>query len=123
MMELKEKYSKLIEYVQKSQIENLSIAENNGVLYVSGQTTTPVKDTIWNIYNEIDPDMRAGDLVLDIKVNGATDTIYEIKAGDNLSKIAKNYPNMTWQKIYEANKDIIKDPNKIFPGQKIKIPL
>jgi nucleoid-associated protein YgaU len=50
--------------------------------------------------------------------------IYEVKPGDSLSKIAKSeYGNANaWPKIYEANKDILKDPNKIYPGQKLKIP-
>lgn len=50
---------------------------------------------------------------------------YTIAAGDSLSKIAKReYGNANaWNRIFEANKDVIKDPNKIFPGQKIKIPL
>jgi nucleoid-associated protein YgaU len=50
--------------------------------------------------------------------------IYEVVAGDSLSKIAKReYGNANdWQRIFEANKDILKDPNKIFPGQKLKIP-
>jgi nucleoid-associated protein YgaU len=49
---------------------------------------------------------------------------YEVKSGDTLSKIAKHhYGNANaWPKIFEANKDILKDPNKIFPGQKLKIP-
>jgi nucleoid-associated protein YgaU len=48
---------------------------------------------------------------------------YVIKSGDSLSKIAKQfYGNTDWQKIYEANKGVIKDPNMIFPGQKIIIP-
>ena len=51
--------------------------------------------------------------------------MYTIKSGDSLSKIAKReYGNANdWHKIFEANKDIIKDPDKIFPGQEIKIPL
>jgi nucleoid-associated protein YgaU len=50
--------------------------------------------------------------------------VYEVQAGDSLSKIAKReYGNANdWNRIYEANKDIVKDPNKIFPGQKLKIP-
>lgn len=50
--------------------------------------------------------------------------IYEVKSGDSLSKIAKReYGNANdWNRIFEANKDILKDPNKIFPGQKLKIP-
>ncbi len=55
----------------------------------------------------------------------ATYKSYTIVAGDSLSKIAKReYGNANdWPRIFEANKDQIKDPDKIFPGQKIKIPL
>ena len=50
--------------------------------------------------------------------------IYEVVSGDSLSKIAKReYGNANeWKRIYEANRDILKDPDKIFPGQKLKIP-
>ena len=49
---------------------------------------------------------------------------YEVKSGDSLSKIAKRiYGNGSeWKRIFEANTDVLKDPNKIFPGQKLKIP-
>lgn len=49
---------------------------------------------------------------------------YEVKPGDSLSKIAKRvYGNASdWKKIFEANRDLLKDPDKIFPGQKLKIP-
>ncbi len=49
---------------------------------------------------------------------------YEIKKGDSLSAIAKQrYGDATkWRIIYEANKDVIKNPDMIHPGQKIKIP-
>ena len=49
---------------------------------------------------------------------------YTIKSGDTLSKIAKqHYGNANdWQKIFQANKGTIQDPDKIFPGQKIIIP-
>ena len=51
--------------------------------------------------------------------------LYTIKSGDSLSKIAKHeYGNANdWRRIFEANQDIIKNPDKIFPGQEIKIPL
>jgi nucleoid-associated protein YgaU len=50
--------------------------------------------------------------------------IREVKSGDSLSRIAKQeYGDANkWPLIFEANKDILKDPNKIFPGQKLKIP-
>ena len=51
--------------------------------------------------------------------------IYEIVSGDTLGGIAKRYYGNAskYTKIFEANKDIISDPNKIYPGQKIRIPL
>ena len=50
--------------------------------------------------------------------------IYEVVAGDSLSKIAKReYGNANeWRRIFDANQDLLKDPDKIFPGQKLKIP-
>ncbi|MEO6441266.1 MAG: LysM peptidoglycan-binding domain-containing protein [Chitinophagales bacterium] len=49
---------------------------------------------------------------------------YVVKAGDSLSKIAKaHYGDANdWRKIFEANKDVIKNPDLIHPGQKIIIP-
>ncbi len=120
-MNLKDKYSKLIDYAGSALVDNLSITEKDGILYVSGTATEDVKEKIWDIYNQIDPDMRSGDMVLDISVEEG-ERYYQVKNGDSLSKIAQHYPGMTWQRIYDANKDIIKDPNIIYPGQKIKIP-
>jgi nucleoid-associated protein YgaU len=50
---------------------------------------------------------------------------YVIKSGDTLSKIAKHYYGdaSKYMRIFEANQDVISDPNKIFPGQKIHIPM
>ena len=54
----------------------------------------------------------------------STGTTYVVVKGDTLSGIAKReYGNANkWQKIYEANKDVIKDPDLIYPGQELKIP-
>ena len=128
-MSLQDKYFRLINQAKISDVKDLSIIEKDNVLYVSGLASPAAKDELWSIYDQIDPDMRSGDLVLKIEeLEGfepiaKEEEIYEVKSGDNLSKIAKKYPNMTWQKIFEANKDIIKDPNLIKPGQKLKIPL
>ena len=50
---------------------------------------------------------------------------YTVKSGDWLSKIAaKYYSDLTkWQKILKANGVIISNPDRIFPGQKIIIPV
>ena len=49
---------------------------------------------------------------------------YEIKSGDTLSKIAKRVYGdaMAYKKIFEANREVIEDPDKIFVGQKIRLP-
>ena len=50
---------------------------------------------------------------------------YTIQSGDTLSKIAKEYYGnaMDYPKIFEANREVIEDPDLIYPGQKIRIPL
>lgn len=50
---------------------------------------------------------------------------YVIKAGDTLGKIARHYYGNAnkYPRIFEANQEVIEDPDKIFPGQKIRIPL
>jgi len=50
---------------------------------------------------------------------------YTIQSGDSLSKIAKEFLGnaMDYPKIFEANREVIKDPNLIYPGQKIRIPM
>jgi len=51
-------------------------------------------------------------------------SIYVVVSGDSLSKIARREygDGNDWMRIYEANRDLLKDPDKIFPGQKLKIP-
>ena len=54
----------------------------------------------------------------------AQDQWYTVVTGDSLSKIARHFygDGNRWQKIFEANRDQIKDPDLIRPGQKLKIP-
>jgi nucleoid-associated protein YgaU len=54
----------------------------------------------------------------------AQEQIYTVVAGDSLSKIAKRYYGDAnkWPRIHEANRDQIKNPDLIHPGQRLKIP-
>lgn len=49
---------------------------------------------------------------------------YTVVSGDSLSKIAKKFYGSAkkWRKIFDANRDIIKNPDLIYPGQTLKIP-
>jgi nucleoid-associated protein YgaU len=49
---------------------------------------------------------------------------YIVKAGDTLSKLAAHFYNSSfkWEQIYEANKDVLKNPNYIYIGMKLVIP-
>jgi nucleoid-associated protein YgaU len=51
-------------------------------------------------------------------------TMHTVASGDSLSKIAKQYYGdpMKYPVIFEANKPMLKDPNKIYPGQVLRIP-
>jgi nucleoid-associated protein YgaU len=119
-MALQEKYKSVIDIARQNGAGGLTIEEKNNVLHINAKTSEEVKQKMWDAYSRIDPDMRAADLVLNIESENF-DEVYEIKKGDTLSKIAQHY-GTTWQKIHEMNKDTIKDPDLIFPGQKIKIP-
>lgn len=122
-MALQEKYASLINFVHGNGITSATVQEQEGVLYVTATAPSgAVKDEIWKMYEVIDPEMRSGDLVLNITVDPAAEKTYEVQAGDNLSKIAAKFGGITWKDIFEANKDTIKDPDKIFPGQVLKIP-
>ena len=120
-MSLETKYQPVISLA--GELKNLKVQQQDNVLYIVGTARSEeTKQRIWDAYARIDPDMRAGDLILDIKVDGGEDVYYTVKKGDTLGKIAKAYPGITWKQIFEANKDQIKNPDLIYPGQKFRIP-
>jgi nucleoid-associated protein YgaU len=81
---------------------------------------------VWDKVKEIDPDMNDGDLTLNITAQ-RQDIYgeYEVQSGDTLSAIAKKVTNgqLSYQQIFDANRDVLSDPDKIMPGQRLKIPM
>jgi len=74
-MALQDKYKELIDAARNSGVRNLQVSEQNNVLHVTGEApNAQVKDTLWNVYNKIDPDYRSGDLVLNVNTNAAAGT-------------------------------------------------
>jgi nucleoid-associated protein YgaU len=125
-MAVQEKYQSLIDMANQNGVSNLQVSEEGDVLHVTGTAPSEeVKQKLWDEYNRIDPDARSGDLVLNIEAGGGGggggEETYTVKSGDSLSKIGHHF-GVSWQKIFEANKDQIKDPDKIFPGQQLRIP-
>ena len=72
-MALQQKYQELINAAKTSEVQNLQVREQDNVLYIDGEASSgAAKDNLWNIYAKIDPDFRAGDLVLNINVKAGT---------------------------------------------------
>ena len=121
-MSLQEKYQPLIDLANQSGISGLNVTEADGFVKIEGTApSAEVKQQLWDEYGRIDPDYRSGDLVLNIDAPEAAANTYTVQSGDSLSKIGTKY-GVSWQKIFEANRDKLDDPDKIFPGQELAIP-
>ncbi len=60
---------------------------------------------------------------IDLEEQSPESTMYTVQSGDTLSAIAKaHYGKPDYMKIFEANKPMLSDPNKIYPGQVLRIP-
>ncbi len=104
--------------------------ERDGKLYFKGSVATEAeKNDIWNAIKTI-PTWQQ-DIVADIQVTGgpassaaATAKTYTVKSGDTLSEIAKQHLGSAgaYMKIFELNKDQLTDPNRIKPGQVLRLP-
>ncbi len=69
-MALQDKYKELTDAATAAGVTNLQVREEANVLYIDGEAPNgQVKDQLWSIYNKIDPDYRAGDLVMNINVS------------------------------------------------------
>jgi hypothetical protein len=68
-MALQEKYAELINTAKTAGVANLQVREQNNVLYVDGVAPNgTVKNQLWSIYEKLDPNFRASDLVMNITV-------------------------------------------------------
>jgi uncharacterized protein YgiM (DUF1202 family) len=68
-MAVQDKYAELLQAATTMGIDNVSVAEKEGVLHVSGTAaSTADYDALWALYNKIDPDMTSGDLIMNIDI-------------------------------------------------------
>lgn len=121
-MSLQDKYKEVANLASELGIENLQVREQDNVLYIDGTAKTAAdKEKLWNAYEKIDPEYRSADVVMNIDIEESVSREHTVERGDSLSKIGKAY-GVSWQDIFEANKDIISNPDLIQPGWKLKIP-
>ncbi|MEW7291847.1 LysM peptidoglycan-binding domain-containing protein [Aquimarina sp. 2304DJ70-9] len=122
---VKAKYQGVLDLGQKLNIQDGDVSEDNGTLKIKGTANTQYeKNQLWDKIKEIGGDSPS-DIVADIKV--ADTSIYHkhtVKSGESLSKIAKHYYGdpMKYKAIFEANTNILKNPDIIHPDQELIIP-
>jgi LysM repeat protein len=138
-MALREKYNHAIQTAKQLRFDG-SAEERDGKLHFNGSVNSEdEKNQIWNALKTI-PDWQK-DIVADIRVKpGAAKTApsaapaapaaqpqtttYTVQSGDTLSAIAKKFLGNAndYMEIFNANRDQLSDPDKIKPGQVLKIP-
>ncbi len=107
-------------------VKNLDVKFKDGQVQLSGDAITPeaMEKAVLLAGNVQGVEKVSAD---QLKAPPQTSQVeyYTIQSGDNLSSIAKKFLGnaSAYPKIFEANREVIKDPDKIYPGQKIRIPL
>ncbi len=119
---------KISSYIEEDNpgVSNLEVAVEDGVVSLSGkaENAEALEKAV----------LMAGNVsgVSEVRYDGvsapeATEQVeyYEIVSGDTLSGIAKKFygNGSKYMRIFEANREVIKDPDKIYVGQKLRIPV
>jgi nucleoid-associated protein YgaU len=133
--ELKQKYQSVLNLAdqQHIQFQNLHIKDNK--LYIKGSAPSEeAKNKFWDQIKLVNPNLD--DVTADINVDssravgaaagggqGGSET-YTVKSGDTLSRISKQFYGDAneYMRIFYANRDKLKDPDKIQVGQQLVVP-
>lgn len=90
MSALQDKYKQLIDAANSSGISNLQVTEQDNVLHIDGDAPNgAAKDKLWDIYGKIDPDFRAGDLILNVNVAASAGTKANVTTDSTALNIRK----------------------------------
>jgi nucleoid-associated protein YgaU len=109
----------------KLNIQNGDVSEENGVLKIKGTAKTQYeKNIIWDEIKVVGG-QNPSDIQADIRVSD--ESVYHrhtVKSGETLGKIAKHYYGdpMKYKQIFQANTNILKNPDLIHPNQELVIP-
>lgn len=136
--QMKQKYASVLKTIEQQQVRLSHIHIQDNKLFIQGVAPSEqAKNKVWDQIKQVNPNWAqelTADLSVDpnakpaqtqgASVSGGQQRTYTVKPGDSLSKISKElYGNANdYMKIFEANRDVLSDPNKISPGQTLKIP-
>jgi nucleoid-associated protein YgaU len=122
---VKEKYQSVLDLGEKLKVQNGDVTVEDGILKIKGTTNTQYeKNLLWDeikrVGGENPADIKADIIVADTSVYAR----HTVSAGESLSKIAKTYYGdaMKYKEIFEANKNILNNPDVIHPGEELVIP-
>ena len=134
--ELKQKYQTLLSVSDNEKIQFLNLHVQDNKLFIRGiAPSEEAKNKFWDQVKLVNP--AQDDITADISVDssraigaaagggqGAGGQTYEVKSGDNLSKISKQFYGDAneYMRIFYANRDKLNDPDKIQVGQQLTIP-
>jgi len=132
---LRHKYDSVVKLMHDrgARVQNIEM-QGDKLLLRAEVPSEDVKNAIWNEIKRVDAGYR--DLTADIRVaaapagqggpaaTAAPMTTYTVKKGDTLSKISQQAYGSAgeYKRIFEANRDQLSDPDKIQPGQVLRIP-
>jgi nucleoid-associated protein YgaU len=134
---LRNKYDPVVRLIHARGAQVRTIEMQGAKLLIKAEApSADVKNAIWDEIKKVDPSYA--DLTADISVNPAAAAgqggpagavsapagSYTVQKGDTLSKISKQFYGdaSKYKKIFDANRDQLKDPDKIQPGQVLRIP-
>ena len=126
-MGAREKYQSLIDKAHDSGASEVEATEEGGVLHVRAVVPdAAARQKLYDEYERLDPGRRSGDLALKVEVTGGGgggggEESYTVQSGDTLSAIGQRL-GVARRDIFEANRDQLNDPDKIQPGQNLRIP-
>ena len=124
---------KKIEQELGSNVENVGVLYKDGRVELHGTAKSQaakekaalIAGNVKGV-NAVDDDglKVAGQAAPSAPVATASTQYYTIEKGDTLSKIAQRYYGdpQKYKELFDANREVIQDPDKIYPGQKIRIP-
>ena len=130
-MDLRAKYDQAIQAAKRLGFQGAATQEGDKLHFKGTVHSEDEKNQIWNAIktvpswqNDINADIQVVAQPQAVGTSGAAARTYTVKAGDTLSKIAKEHLGdaNAYTKIFDANRDQLNDPDKIKPGQVLKLP-